>query len=1521
MEGEMQLLKNMRNRRRPFCFILQRLVFLSVLALIGMIWLAATAQAQNYYNVGSFTKVSTTGTQTIPHGLTSTPKALILWTNGNSDGNFASNFLFAFGITDMWMGSYSVAATSQSGVTTPNASRRLAAKAITIVQWGETLVAEADVSTWGLTDFTLNWTTNTGNTNYVVHFLAVGGPDVSSKVINWTMGTATGNKALSGLGFQPSLVVHAHQGYDFTSAPGNSAANAHFGLGVMDTAGNQWATNVLSLDKTAVGNTDTQRGQQTDGCIYSFNESLTVQKKASFVSMDADGFTVNFTNAASNAASQVISLALKGVNAKAGNFLKNTTPGPYVQSVSQTTNSSSTASIAFSGGTPSGNHIVLSFNTNSQSANVSSITDSNGNTYTLAAGPTNWAGTASRGYTYYTRNTGGGGGNITITITLTQSVGIIEAYALEYSNIATSNPVDQVSVGVGSGANMDSGSKTTTQADELIYGFGMSSGSSTVNSPNTARLTMNGNFAADRTVSSIGSYNVTGTEGAGDFYMVHMVTFKLSGVSQSVTGIGFQPGAVLLASFQNTTQANPVSQTRFGLGASDGSTQGSSAFIDQDNVATSNAKSIDKTNKVFVKVNNSTPMINAEASLTSMTSDGFTLNWTSNDAVATQILYLALQANPPTAVKVISFSAAEHEGGHILLHWRTGYEVDNLGFHVYREEGGRLYRLTPELVAGSALRAGSEITHRAGKSYSWIDSSITRGRDPKPKYWLEDADLNGKRTWHGPAIPVVTTEPLPEKFQSEKLSELGLKIAQKYEDYWRVQNLKGKLHQRPPVSYAQALPIDSMEGLRQAAKDPGQRSGLDMGNQWRLAGGPAIKILVNENGWYRVSIAELRAAGLSPLATPRLLQLFKNGREVPILVKSKDNRRLAPQDNIEFYGEGLDIPSTGTQVYWLVEGRRPGNPLLQYNVPGGQLGPASFAFTFELKERLFYFANLKNGEADNFFGSVVAAQPVDKILVTSHLDPAPPGDAVLEVALQGVTKGSHWVKVLLNQTEVGEVFFDGQSAGYGIWTVPQALLLGGENLVTLTSQNGEMDVSLIDLLKLTYWHTYNADSNILRFTAQGGWQVSVGGFSSPNIRMIDITDPNTPYEVHGKVTARGGEYSFTLGVPAAGLRTLLAFGDGKVKNPAGMIANQPSAWHESGNAFDFVIISHRDFLSALEPLKSRREAQGISTALVSVEDLYDEFSFGNKTPQAIKDFLSQATSKWRRPPRFVLLVGDASLDPRNYLGVGDFDFVPTKLVETVYMETAADDWYVDFNGDELPEIPVGRLAVRTAEEASTLVSKIIGYELLPGGENWSNQALLVADENKGYDFESASEAVRDLLPANVVVRKIFRSEFSNDEQAAWELFNAFNQGALLANYIGHGAEEAWGGDLFRSEDSQFLTNGLRLPFVITMTCLNGYFIDVYTESLAEALLKAKQGGAVAVWASSGLTDPSGQASLNQELIRLLFNEEPLTLGETVMRAKAAVKSPDIRRTWILFGDPTMRLYRMPSGKSVLSPRR
>ncbi|MEN3335234.1 MAG: hypothetical protein V7641_4599, partial [Blastocatellia bacterium] len=102
------------------------------------------------------------------------------------------------------------------------------------------------------------------------------------------------------------------------------------------------------------------------------------------------------------------------------------------------------------------------------------------------------------------------------------------------------------------------------------------------------------------------------------------------------------------------------------------------------------------------------------------------------------------------------------------------------------------------------------------------------------------------------------------------------------------------------------------------------------------------------------------------------------------------------------------------------------------------------------------------------------------------------------------------------------------------------------------------------------------------------------------------------------------------------------------------------------------------------------------------------------------------------------------------------------------------------------------------------------------------------------------------------------------------------------------------------------------PMVISMTCLNGLFNDPRASSLGETLLLREGGGAIAVWASSAQTTAGGQAVMNQEFIRQLFQGvgpkgQPLTLGEAAMRAKAAVGDLDIRKSWILLGDPMMSI--------------
>jgi hypothetical protein len=335
---------------------------------------------------------------------------------------------------------------------------------------------------------------------------------------------------------------------------------------------------------------------------------------------------------------------------------------------------------------------------------------------------------------------------------------------------------------------------------------------------------------------------------------------------------------------------------------------------------------------------------------------------------------------------------------------------------------------------------------------------------------------------------------------------------------------------------------------------------------------------------------------------------------------------------------------------------------------------------------------------------------------------------------------------------------------------------------------------------------------------------------------------------------------------------------------------------------DLVIISRREMLAALDPLIDHRRKQGLSASIVDVEDVYDEFSFGLKTPYALREFLAFAASHWKKKPRFVLLAGDASYDPKNYLGFGAGDLVPTKLLDTAFMETASDDWLADFDGDGVGDLAVGRLPVRTAEETSLIVSKIIASEK----ESPAQELLLVADENDFFDFEATNSQLGSLVPATIKVTRVDRGRVDREE-AKRILLDGIQRGQKLVNYTGHGSVAQWRGDLLTGAEARRLINE-RFPLFVMMTCLNGYFQNASSDSLAESLLKAEYGGAVAVWASSGMTAPHHQGLLNQHFYRSLFERgKRVTLGETIMRAKALVGDSDIRRTWILLGDPASKL--------------
>ncbi len=407
--------------------------------------------------------------------------------------------------------------------------------------------------------------------------------------------------------------------------------------------------------------------------------------------------------------------------------------------------------------------------------------------------------------------------------------------------------------------------------------------------------------------------------------------------------------------------------------------------------------------------------------------------------------------------------------------------------------------------------------------------------------------------------------------------------------------------------------------------------------QFALAAAPAIKLDIWERGWYRVTQPELVALGLDPNVDPRRLQLFVGGRQQPIMVTGGDDGRFTPRDAIEFYGVGLDTPWTDIQTYWLVAGSQPGKRIsVELSQIQGLAAPQGFPFTAEHKGRSLYLAMVKNGEVSNFFGTVVAKDPVEQVLTLHHLASAPPMDARLEVALQGVTTGVHQVIIQLNGHDVDTMTFAGQVRKVVIFPISHAWLQNGENVIMLIPIDDE-EASVVDVMSLTYSHTYTADQDTLRFLAPGQNQVTINGFSQPDIHVVDITSPQVTRKLIGDVAVQGEHYAVTVTATGEGERMLLAFTDAQVKRLFAIRANAPSTWHKPIHGADLVIISHGAFLDSLAPLQAVRESQGWSVAVIDVEDVFDAFNYGHKSPWALRHFLHHASMTWQIPPRFVLL--------------------------------------------------------------------------------------------------------------------------------------------------------------------------------------------------------------------------------------------------------------------------------------------
>lgn len=839
----------------------------------------------------------------------------------------------------------------------------------------------------------------------------------------------------------------------------------------------------------------------------------------------------------------------------------------------------------------------------------------------------------------------------------------------------------------------------------------------------------------------------------------------------------------------------------------------------------------------------------------SATATDLTTNDTSEFSPLKQVL-------APTAVKFNGGRSTHIVGKGNLVEWQTGMESNNLGFDVYREVSGQRTRVTPNLVAGSGLMTAAQLISE--QNYSWFDHDA----QSNAVYYIESVDVSSDREI-SPAIVTQIGNSATGKANSPLISELNSAN-------------NNELNEVEP-RFEPATPKEIETAAQSALSSVG-----------------GAKVLVRRAGYYRVTAAQLFANGVPNNVEPQNLRLFMHGDEQAMTVNDGGDGRLDPNDTIEFYGIPANTNETETNVYYVAESQQHGRRIEFGNFAGPPSNATTFISTVERRDRNVYISSLLNGEEPNYFGSIVNQSGVDQQL--NIVDAVPTGTANIRIVLQGISRSDHLVRVELNGNVIGTIEFAQFMRGEGNFTVAASTIYTGVNNIRLISMAGPTDVSVIDRIQVSYPRKLRATDGRLRFTANAGQAVTVGGFASKGVRMFDITDAAAPVELSTRMLREATTpespirtFTATATPGGSGTRQMLAVLDRY--ESANVVENTPSNL-SSINEADLVILTNSELRSAVEPLAARRRSQGLKVAVIDVSDIYDEYNFGLKSSHSIRQFMQNAYSTWNVRPSYLLFAGDASSDQNEFTGATDK--LQTRLVDTPSMETASDEWFGDFDNDGTAEIAIGRLPGATSEQMNTMISKTLNYEQ----QSVSNSATFVSDLADGFDFAAVSEIGRSQMPNGTTFVNLDR-DGTNDAELRSDLISAFASGQRIVSYIGHGTTGLWRGNIFSRSDAESLTNSNRLPVVISMTCMNGYNHNPYGLSLSESLLLNQTGGSAAVWASTGTTLPDSYGAITREILRSLVSGA--TLGQAHRQAKLSITNYEVRQTWTLFGDPSMRL--------------
>uniref|UniRef100_A0A7C4TD42 T9SS type A sorting domain-containing protein n=1 Tax=candidate division WOR-3 bacterium TaxID=2052148 RepID=A0A7C4TD42_UNCW3 len=734
--------------------------------------------------------------------------------------------------------------------------------------------------------------------------------------------------------------------------------------------------------------------------------------------------------------------------------------------------------------------------------------------------------------------------------------------------------------------------------------------------------------------------------------------------------------------------------------------------------------------------------------------------------------------------------------------------------------------------------------------------------------------------------------------------------------------------------------------------------------------GAWFKVEVDTEGLYKIGYEELKKGGIDPKQfDPKTLKIYTAAFEllpqsvttsfadslieVPVYVEGEDDHKFDRDDYLVFYGFPAShfIPDTNfnwfengyarSTVYWLTFGGSYGRRMARVEAIWNGTNPDTV-----VNEILHYEEDVHNPTRSgiNWFWqdiSIGSAESTGTSFVLHHpeaLGPAGIRVAVFDSMIPSIQP--FWVRVYMgNSTFIsdtvllpkvlslppyylyGNGFLTGDSSEFGI------------NFTRPSGTNAELTCYLnsIDL-------KYKRLTDVKRpfhafFNTPTPYTICCSNVKS-RLFILDITDLKMP-RIFEKFSSSGDKATFSSRCDSFQLLFIAQLNSAipSVLRPA-----NPGKLRQADAGCEYLFITHKNFYSSLLPLVNYRR-QMYTTKVVTVDAIFDDFSFGKYDPLALKHFLYFAYNNWTTVPKFVLIVGDATYDYKNNLKKDNPpNFVPMYEAGTSLSGNPGippnyiyEGECVNFFGNEA--MILGRITVRTNQELRDFIDKLIAYETCDIDGIWNKRVLLTSDDEyadnylwEGFLHVKSTEKIANFVIPDTLydIAKLYMISYppftypTKKPNAMEDFIKELSKGFIAGCFFGHGNTHQLAHEgLFFDTQVPFVKNGKKLFFFYFASCTVGRFDDSDYECIAEELVRIKEGAIGTMGAHKG-SSSGGNESLGVILFDLITNPDTnLTMGECYHIAKHTPGTGGVA-VYLLIGDPAtnLRKVRMKKGLFV-----